>query len=96
MGAMNPGREELPPHLVYVPSGNRLRLVDLAARTVTTVFESPTPIESVGVPTLSAYSGARSTRDRPILVRTRENLYALNRKHEVTHVFAVPPRSTAA
>lgn len=91
MGAMNPGREELPPHLVYVPSGNRLQLVDLAARTVTTVFDAPAPIESVGVPTLSAYSGAHSTRDRSILMRTRENLYALNRKHEVTHVFAVPP-----
>ena len=34
------GRADLPPRLVYVPSGNHLRLVDLAARTVTTVFRN--------------------------------------------------------
>ena len=50
---IRPDRGDLPPRLVYVPSGNRLRLVDLAARTVTTVFEAPEPIESVGIPTIS-------------------------------------------
>ena len=54
---LRPGRWDLPPRLVYVPSGNRLRLVDLAARTVTTVFETPEPIESLGVPTFSSWSG---------------------------------------
>ena len=52
-------RGDLPPRLVYVPSGNHLRLVDLAARTVTTVFESSEPIESVGIPTLSSWTVGR-------------------------------------
>ena len=37
---LRPDRWDVPPRLVHVPSGNRLRLVDLAARTVTTAFES--------------------------------------------------------
>ncbi|SIO18485.1 hypothetical protein SAMN05444166_2874 [Singulisphaera sp. GP187] len=36
MSMMRPDPRDLPPRLVYVPSGNRLRLVDLAARTIAT------------------------------------------------------------
>ena len=64
--AMRPERWDLPPRLVYVPSGDRLRLVDLAARTVVTVFEAPEPIESVGIPVLSNYGGGqRFDRNNP-------------------------------
>ena len=45
--------------------GNLLRLVDLAARTVATVFEAPEPIVSVGVPTLSSYSGRNPRSSAP-------------------------------
>ena len=63
---LRPDRWDLPPRLVYVPSGNHLRLVDLAARTVTTVFETPEPIESLGVPALSAlWPAAIPRRNNP-------------------------------
>jgi hypothetical protein len=83
-------RWDLPPRLVYVPSGDRLRLVDLAARTVVTVFEAPEPIESVGVPPLASYSTGHLTRARPILVRTTQKIYALDHKHKVIREFTIP------
>jgi len=87
-GRLDP--RDLPPRLVYVPSGNRLRLVDLDARTVTTVFEAPDPIESPGIPTLSNWSGGRFPSEQSILVRTKRHMYALDRKHNVTKVFTIP------
>jgi hypothetical protein len=90
-------RSDLPPQLVYVPSGNRLRLVDLAVRQVSTVFEAPEPIESPGIPTLSSWSGtlasgsgAHAAKELPILVRTRHQIYTLSRKHNVIRAFAIP------
>jgi hypothetical protein len=83
-------RWDLPPRLVYVPSGNRLRLVDLAARTVTTVFETPEPIESPGIPMHSSWAFGRPIEEPPILVRTRQQIYALNRNHKVIKVFIIP------
>jgi len=83
-------RGDLPPRLVYVPSGNRLRLVDLAARTVTTVFETPEPIESPGIPMHSSWAYGRPIEEQPILVRTRQQIYALDRKHKVIKVFIIP------
>jgi len=85
-----PNPLDLPPRLVYVPSGNRLRLVDLSARTVTTVWESPEPIESPGIPMLSNWSSGRPTKEQPILVRTTQRMYALDRKHNVIRVFTIP------
>jgi hypothetical protein len=83
-------RSDLPPQLVYVPSGNLLRKVDLAVRQVSTVFEAPEPIESPGIPTLSSLSGARAVQELPILVRTRQQIYTLNRKHDVIRAFVIP------
>jgi hypothetical protein len=85
-----PGRFDLPPRLVYVPSGNQLRMVDLAARTVTTVFESLEPIESVGIPGLAAHTNGRVSADQRILVRTRDQIHVLDRWHEIIKVFAIP------
>ena len=76
--ALRPDRWDVPPRLVHVPSGNSLRVVDLSARTVTTVFEAPAPIVSLGVPTLSSYSGRKSTRQLPILVRAGQKIYKLD------------------
>jgi hypothetical protein len=83
-------RWDVPPRLVYVPSANHLRLVDLAARTVTTVFEAPEPIESPGIPTLANWTSGRPAREQPILVRTRRQIYVLDRKHNVIRVFIIP------
>jgi hypothetical protein len=84
------GPGDLPPRLVYVPSGNRLRLVDLAAATVTTVFEATEPIESPGIPRLWSWSGGRKGKVQPILVRTKQQIYALDRQHKVIKVFTIP------
>jgi hypothetical protein len=81
---------DLPPRLVYVPSGSRLRLVDLAARTITTVFESPEPIESPGIATLPSFVNDYRGKKQDILVRTRQQIHALDHKHRVTRVFTIP------
>jgi hypothetical protein len=85
-----PERWDLPPRLVYVPSGNHLRLVDLAARTVTTVFETSEPIESPGIPKLSNWTSGRVAKEQPILVRTRQQIHALDHKHNIIKVFTIP------
>ena len=83
-------QSDLPPRLVYVPSGNRLRKVDLSARSVTTVFESPELIESPGIPTLSSWSSYHPMKEQPILVRTANYVYVLDHRHNVTKAFAIP------
>jgi len=88
--AIRPDRWDLPPRLVHVPSGNHLRLVDLAARTVATVFLAREPIESVGVPVLSSRSGGRVMREQPVLVRTRQKIYALSRDYKINRTFTIP------
>jgi hypothetical protein len=97
---MNSGRvqvprvdqSDLPPRLVYVPSGNRLRMVDLGARSLTTVFESPEPIESPGIPTLSSWFSYHPLKEQPILVRTANYVYVLDHRHNITKVFAIPTK----
>lgn len=95
-----PSRWDVPPRLVHVPSGNQLRLVDLNARTVSTVFEAPEPIESVGVPIVASYAGRKSTIEQPIHVRTERKVYALNHKYAVIRGFDIPgeidPRSAVS
>jgi hypothetical protein len=81
---------DLPPRLVYVPSGNFLRMVDLAARTVTTVFETAEPIEAPGIPMLSSWSTGHPMKEKPILVRTRQQIHILDHKHNIIKVFAIP------
>ena len=75
-------RWDVPPRLVHVPSGNLLRVVDLAARTTTTVFEAPAPITSVGVPYISSWGGTNSKQEQPILVRAGDKVYKLDHKYE--------------
>jgi hypothetical protein len=81
---------DVPPRLVHIPSGNRLRLVDLAARTVTTVFEAPELILSVGVPTISSYSDSNSKREAPILVRTRTKIHKLDHRYKLSGTLTIP------
>ncbi len=78
------------PRLVYVPSGNLLRLVDRATRSVTTVFETPEPIESLGIPMHSSWAFGRPIEEPPILVRTRQQICTLDRNHKVIRVFIIP------
>jgi hypothetical protein len=88
--ALRPGQGDIPPHLVHVPSGNRLRLVDLAARTVSTVFETPEPIAAVGVPELLSSAQGTASKEQPILVRTGQQIKALDHKYQVTRIFKIP------
>jgi hypothetical protein len=88
---LRPDRWDVPPRLVHVPSGNNLRLVDLSARTVITVFEAPQPIVSVGIPTLSSFSGGEPTRRRPILVRSGQKIYRLDHEYKLISTFSIPP-----
>jgi hypothetical protein len=84
------GPFDVPTRLVYVPSGNQLREVDLAAGTITTAFEAPEAIEAPGIPSIASWSGGRYAKDHPILIRTRQQIYALDRKHNMIRRFAVP------
>jgi hypothetical protein len=87
---LRPGRWDVPPRLVYMPSGNHLRMVDLAARTVVNVFESREPIVAVGVPWLAPWSTGHATKEQPILVRTTQQIHVLDQKHHVIKVFTIP------
>ena len=93
---LRPAAGDVPPRLVYVPSGNHLRQVDLAARTVTTVFETPEPIESVGIPTLAYWSTGHSTTEQPILVRTTQQIHELDQQHQRQQGVQPPGRSRPA
>ncbi len=81
---------DLPPRLVYVPSGTLLRQVDLAAGTIATVLETPEPIESPGIPALEHWSGGHAANEQPILVRTKNQIYVLDRQHRIVRQFAIP------
>jgi hypothetical protein len=85
-----PDRWDFPPRLVHVPSGSRLRLVDLAARTVATVLETAEPVVSVGVPSLASYAVGESSFPRPILVGTPGKVYKLDHDYKVVGTFAIP------
>jgi hypothetical protein len=87
---LRPAGGDVPPHLVYLPSGNQLRQADLAARTVTTVYETPEPIESVGIPTLAYWSTGHSTTEQPILVRTTRQIHELDQQHHLKKVLSIP------
>lgn len=83
--------QDLPPRLVHLPSGKLLRLVDLDARTVKTVFEAPELISSVGVPLLKSFaSGFKSTSEPPILVMADRTIYRLDRAYDVKGTFTLP------
>jgi len=93
-----PGREwsprvdrwDVPPRWVYVPSGTQLRKVDLAARTVTTVFETREPIVAPGIPWLATWSMGRAPKEKTILVRTTQQIHELDLQHHVLRVFTIP------
>jgi hypothetical protein len=95
--SLRPDRWDVPPRWVYVPSGNHLRMVDLAARTITTVFETPEPIVAAGIPWLAALSAGHPAKEQSILVRTTREIVELDQKYHVIKVFTVPtevdPRS---
>ncbi|HEV3302029.1 MAG TPA: hypothetical protein VG055_20410 [Planctomycetaceae bacterium] len=74
-------KSRIPAHLVYFPSGNRVRLVDLAQQTVRTVFEASAPIEGIN---LANESSTTRVAQRPaILVRTAQGIYGLSHDHRL-------------
>jgi hypothetical protein len=83
-------RRDLPPRLVHVPSGQRLLLVDLHARTIASVFEAPESIEGVGIPSISAKSGARVEIEQTILVRTRHKIHCLDHQYKIKRTLTLP------
>ncbi|WP_165219895.1 transposase [Aquisphaera insulae] len=90
--SLRPTASDIPPHLVFVPSGDTLRVADLAARTTKAIFQAPETIASVGVPTLWSYFqyGKESTASRPILVRAGSTVYRLDRGGKVAGTFQIP------
>jgi hypothetical protein len=70
-------------HLVYVPSGNCVRLVDLAQQSVRTVFEGDSPI--IGISLVNEPSASRpAPAQRPaIVVRTERSISGLADDHRV-------------
>jgi hypothetical protein len=84
------GGERLPPSWVYVPSGNRLVLVDLDERAVRTVFETPESIDSIGFPMPAVGTEERSWPSATLVVRTSSKVYALNRENSTVRVFDIP------
>jgi hypothetical protein len=92
-GAVTPPRpdpQDVPPRLVYVASGNLLRVVDLADGTTSTAFEAPAPIASAGVPSLSTYYGYEPPKEPLILVRAAGKVYKLDRAYKVVGVVTLP------
>jgi len=86
-------KSRVPSHCVYVPSDNGVRLVDLAQRTVQTVFETRAPIESIQLAN-ELPNATDPTAQRPaIFVRTAQAIYALNNRHRVVREFAVSDES---
>ena len=87
----------IPPGWVYVPSGNRLRLVDLRTRTVRTVLQAPEPIESFGF-CIPASGRSRESVARAVARRAD---HAHDRRIEAepryhSDVFAIPGESQRA
>jgi hypothetical protein len=92
-GSRTPPRidpQDVPPRLIYVASGNLVRVVDLAEGTTSTAFEAPAPIASVGVPTLSTYYGYEPPKEPIILVRAGGKVYSLDRASKVVGVVPLP------
>jgi hypothetical protein len=75
---------------VYVPSWTHLRKADLAARTITTVYETREPIVVPGIPWLTNWSTGHPTKEKPILVRTTQQIHELDQQHHVLKVFTIP------
>ncbi len=80
------------PGWVYVPSGNRLRLVDLSARTVRTAFDAREPIESFAFCAPHAGKSANLALQAWLVVRTLHAIVVLNGDHEVMRTFAIPEK----
>lgn len=86
----------VPSRLVYVPSSDRIRLVDLEARTVRTLFESPEPIEGFAVNSGTAYRvapGKFEEIDPPAgrcVLRTSKRITTLSAEGDVRGVFEIP------
>lgn len=81
----------IPARLVSVPAQNRLYEVDLSARTVRQVFESPEMIESFTALLESpSITGGPTSRGPIQALRTTGHLYLLNREHQVLRKFSIP------
>jgi hypothetical protein len=80
---------DVPPRWVYLASGNVLRKVDLAERTVTTVYESKDPIVSVGVPWLANWSMGRLMKPGSIFVRTTQQILEFDQQFHATRAFTI-------
>lgn len=80
--------DDRPPPLVYIPSGNVLRSVDLASRTIADMFEAPSPIVSVAAPSFISIDGKRLIR--PLLVRTEDAIYKFDRHDNLRATISLP------
>jgi hypothetical protein len=76
-------KSRIPSHLVYVPSGNGVRLVDLAEQTVRTVFDAGRPIEGINLVNESPTARVSPDRRPAILIRTGHGIYGLCHDHHL-------------
>ncbi len=91
-----PPNSRIAPSRVYVPSGNRLRLVDLRTRTVRTAFEAKEPIVSFEFPARGSSSSEPPSRKPAIVIRTASNIFVLNSDHDIIRTFTIPGDSQNA
>ncbi|KAJ3050291.1 hypothetical protein HK102_012324, partial [Quaeritorhiza haematococci] len=76
--------------MLHVPSGNLIRLVDLSARTIATVFEAPEPIVSVSTTMLRSDVEIPVRKRRLLLVRTERAIYKLDYEYKLLDTIALP------
>jgi hypothetical protein len=86
----------IPPSSVYVPCSDRMLLVDLSTRTVSTAFTADEPIESFGFCPKTSGNRDAPARKPALVVRTTQKIVELNRDHGVIRSFTIPDKSRMA
>ena len=82
----------IPLSAVYVPCSNRLRVLDLRTRTVSTVFEAPEPFESFGICRQDTAGKTDLGRQPAVVMRTAHTIVAMNSAHEILSTFTLPDK----
>ncbi len=90
VGGADPLTSRISLSAVYVPTANRLRVLDLRTRTVSTAFETPEPIESFGICEQDTAGRSDLARQPAVFVRTAHTIVAVNSAHEILSTFTVP------
>ena len=94
---LGPIDSPLPSNWVLVPSGNRLRLVDLSTRMVRTAFQAADPIESFAFLKREAVGKrANASREPSLVVRTSRAIVVLDPNLDAIRTWVLPDDSLDA